>query len=583
MAHNALRSRTLPRTATALVTSGSVLALGAGAGALAAALLAAPAGAATFTVLNNNDNGAGSLRQAIIDANAAAGNDTIDFAPGLTDSIVLASDLPTITDGLTITGPGTSALTITGVHAFHIFDIATLGSSDVVISGLTLEGSVGLVDGTGDIVGGAIRSVDTPLTLEDVQILNSAATSNSSDSMGGAVFVQNAPGTGNVSIRSSVFARNVATATNTGDKGGGGGLWIQADNISLEGSALFDNEADAGGGAYLFATGQLTIDDSLIEENHAHFYTGGLLAGAGAVLLTDSVISGNVSDNAIGGIYVGAATPTMSGTARLQVSNTRISDNTATQLGGGLLFNLDGTSYVDRATITGNSGTQLGGLDVFGPMEMTSSTISNNSGIGINVGYGFGPVSNSVCSTSTGALQPESPGPRPPDQVTISNTTVSGNSGEGITVDAPYLSTGSVAVAPGAFAPARQLSPAACGTPSLSATLTLKHVLAADNVGTDVNGPSFSLFSLIETPSPEVFPGYGTIFGADPELLPLQQISDTVSVVPIPIGSTAWNAGWPDFTPPPSTDQRGLPRVVDIIDIGAYEIQEPGLAPRFTG
>ena len=108
-------------------------------------------------------------------------------------------------------------------------------------------------------------------------------------------------------------------------------------------------------------------------------------------------------------------------------------------------------------------------------------------------------------------------------------------------------------------------------------------MLAADNVGTDVNGPSFSLFSLIETPSPEVFPGYGTIFGADPELLPLQQISDTVSVVPIPIGSTAWNAGWPDFTPPPSTDQRGLPRVVDIIDIGAYEIQEPGLAPRFTG
>ena len=37
------------------------------------------AAAATFTVTNTNDTGPGSLRQAITDANAAAGADTIAF------------------------------------------------------------------------------------------------------------------------------------------------------------------------------------------------------------------------------------------------------------------------------------------------------------------------------------------------------------------------------------------------------------------------------------------------------------------------------------------------------------------------
>jgi hypothetical protein len=50
---------------------------------LAAFLFAAPLAAGTFTVTNTNDTGAGSLRQAILDANAAAGADTIVFAiPG---------------------------------------------------------------------------------------------------------------------------------------------------------------------------------------------------------------------------------------------------------------------------------------------------------------------------------------------------------------------------------------------------------------------------------------------------------------------------------------------------------------------
>lgn len=75
---------------------------------MTAAMLLAPAwsAAATFTVVNTADTGAGSLRQAIADANTAGGSNTIDFAiPGSGPfTIALGSSLPTITSSLTVDG-----------------------------------------------------------------------------------------------------------------------------------------------------------------------------------------------------------------------------------------------------------------------------------------------------------------------------------------------------------------------------------------------------------------------------------------------------------------------------------------------
>ena len=80
----------------------------------AATLLAAtgPTSAATFTVTNTAPSDSGSLRQAILGANATPGPDSIVFAipgPGV-QTIALASPLPTITepvfiDGFTQPGP----------------------------------------------------------------------------------------------------------------------------------------------------------------------------------------------------------------------------------------------------------------------------------------------------------------------------------------------------------------------------------------------------------------------------------------------------------------------------------------------
>src|SRR5690242_6560064 len=81
-------------------------------GWLASATLAA----ATFTVTNTNDSGAGSLRQAILDANATAGADTIVFdipGPGV-HTITPATPFDQITEAVTIDGysqPGSAVNT----------------------------------------------------------------------------------------------------------------------------------------------------------------------------------------------------------------------------------------------------------------------------------------------------------------------------------------------------------------------------------------------------------------------------------------------------------------------------------------
>src|SRR5438874_2103771 len=70
---------------------------------------------ATFTVTNIGDAGAGSLRDAISQANANPGFDTITFDPttfGTSQTIALLTALPQLTDSLKINGPGSGLVTV---------------------------------------------------------------------------------------------------------------------------------------------------------------------------------------------------------------------------------------------------------------------------------------------------------------------------------------------------------------------------------------------------------------------------------------------------------------------------------------
>ena len=90
----------------------------------------------TFTVLNLNDSGAGSLRQAVLLSNFNPGADTINFAPGLTGTIPLTSGQLTIFGSLAVNGPGADTITVSGSNASRVF--AVDGPVNVAISGLTL-------------------------------------------------------------------------------------------------------------------------------------------------------------------------------------------------------------------------------------------------------------------------------------------------------------------------------------------------------------------------------------------------------------------------------------------------------------
>ncbi|MGH3087081.1 MAG: Ig-like domain-containing protein, partial [Rubrobacteraceae bacterium] len=124
--------------------------------ATVALAFASPAWAADFTVTNTNDSGAGSLRQAILDANATEAADTIKFnIPGEgVKTISPTSALPTISRPVTIDGytqPGTSHNTLeVGNNARLLIELngATAGeyatglviaTSDSVVRGLVIN------------------------------------------------------------------------------------------------------------------------------------------------------------------------------------------------------------------------------------------------------------------------------------------------------------------------------------------------------------------------------------------------------------------------------------------------------------
>jgi hypothetical protein len=211
----------------------------------------APAGmsAATFTVTSKKDSGAGSLRQAILDANANPGPDIVDFA--VTGTITLTSGQMTITDALTIIGPSAGSITINGNYASRIFDIE---STSVSISGLIITNGVADASATGGSLGGGIRNAGGSLTLSSVTLSNNVALGGSSGGDGGGIANVLA---GIVRASNVTLTRNVATGSCS--PGLGGGIYNDAASaLSFTASHVTRNIAGGspgvGGGVYNLGT-----------------------------------------------------------------------------------------------------------------------------------------------------------------------------------------------------------------------------------------------------------------------------------------------------------------------------------------
>ena len=134
-------------------------------------------------VTNANDSGAGSLRQALIDAGT---NGVITFDPTFFNTvrtINLGSALKP-TKSMTINGPGTkSPLTLAANNTnFPVFDLAT---GDITLIGMKMTG--GNINYPADFAGG-VSSLAGPTTPNSVTILDCNITGNSGK-FGGGVFV----------------------------------------------------------------------------------------------------------------------------------------------------------------------------------------------------------------------------------------------------------------------------------------------------------------------------------------------------------------------------------------------------------
>ena len=101
------------------------------------ASITVPAPTSVIVANLSDTSDSGSLRWAITTANASATINTITFASGNTGTITLTSDLPNITDGVTITGTGMATTIIDGNNLWRA--IYNNGSRTIVIEDMTFK------------------------------------------------------------------------------------------------------------------------------------------------------------------------------------------------------------------------------------------------------------------------------------------------------------------------------------------------------------------------------------------------------------------------------------------------------------
>ncbi|MEG0975272.1 MAG: IPTL-CTERM sorting domain-containing protein [Comamonas sp.] len=389
--------------------------------------------AANYTVTNLNDAGPGSLRQALADANANSGADTIEFAVGLNGTITLTSGQLNVSDSVTLQGPGPNLLTVSGNSASRVLYLYNGASLlDVTISGLTIS------QGAANI-GAGIADFDENLTLDNVvlsgneatgdggglwadgfnmtlTVRNSTVTGNTAGQDGGGIYVEDTGGP--LRIQNSTISNNQA-----GKHGGGIYFYDPDSDVTIEGSTISGNVAgQRGGGIYLYSAdgGNFTVRNSAITGNRAQHGGGIFLYHVDKpTTIENTTISGNVATGDGGGLNVDA-----SDANSLQLVNVTIAENVAASKGGGILHH-QGTSTLVSVLVAGNSAaSQADGNDIFNDLAQSAVLNATNSLIQdapagtingsnasnlLNVSPMLGPLQSNGGSTQTHALLDGSP------------------------------------------------------------------------------------------------------------------------------------------------------------------------------
>ncbi len=298
-----------------------------------------------FTIMNTNDSGSGSLRDAITQAESA-GSGTIVFAPGVTGTISLQTVLPTLTGTLSIMGPGANQLTVQrstapGTAQFGIFQVLA-GDATVTLSGLTISNGA-------NFDGGGIQNLGT-LTLDGVTV-----DGNTASDEGGGIFNMNT-----LTVLNSTVSNN----QNQSGGEGAGGIDSEGGSVTIINSTISGNQAinshSAGGiGIYAFFSPSdvAVIKNSTISNNTASGASGGGIDSTdpgSKTTLFDTIVAGNS-----GG------------------SGADIIGNGFTSQGHNLIGNITASAFGTPSSVFGPSD-QVGTAS--GPVDAMLGQLQNNGG-----------------------------------------------------------------------------------------------------------------------------------------------------------------------------------------------------------
>jgi CSLREA domain-containing protein len=343
------------------------------------------------------------------------------------------------------------------------------------------------------------------------------------------------------------------------------------------------HSADTGdlrgfGGGILNVNGTLTVSNCIVSRNTAASavgisFGGGISNFAATLTVTNSTLSGNSAGGSSGsGGGIGGFN------SNVTVTNSTLDGNSATT-GGGIS---GGAVLISNSTISNNIASGDGGGISGGVVLLSHSTISNNIASGKGGGIANGGVAITLrdstlsgnSASTGGGIYDEGTGNNQAN-VTVSNCTLSGNSasnGGGVFIEGINGDTAAVSLDNTIIASTNNLP----GANLVNGGPNTRIISEGYNLSSD-NGGGF-------------LTAVGDQINTNPQLGPLQDNGGPTATMALLPGSPALDKG-KNFGV--TTDQRGLPRPVDIpsipnasggdgSDIGAVEMDPTQTGPTFV-
>jgi len=291
----------------------------------------------TITVVNTNDSGAGSLRQAVADASPG---DTIVFDLAYPATISLGGTID-ITKTLTISGPGSTQLTIFASNFIGALNVSSGVSASV--SGLTITNRHSW--GYGIASSGTLTVTHSMFSGNGEAGIDSSGTLVVTDSIFSGNGSDGIDSSGTLTVTNSTVSGNGYRGIHNSD----GWLMVTNSTVSGNGGTGIDNYG-----------GWLTVTNSTVSDNSS---SGIDNSSYGSLTVLNSNISGNTGS----GIYNGGA---------LTVINSTFYSNTHWSYGGAIYDSgVLGVMTIINGTFSGNGATLGGGAIYVG--DMGKATLKN--------------------------------------------------------------------------------------------------------------------------------------------------------------------------------------------------------------